>query len=353
MGNEADASGSTVGRAPDVVVRRTRTMNRRTALLAVIGLVTAATGCAAEPKSPAAPPRVAFLSGDKTCATNEGLLALRDGLQALGYREAESLTIECRTAEGRYERLDALAQELAGLKPNVLVAAATPASLAAKRATGTIPIVSVYTASPVELGLVMSLARPGTNVTGISALASDYAAKSLQLLKEAAPRTARVAVLGHAGNPTFAIYRRQLEPAARAIGLTLDFVAVQALGDIEAALLLAKRRGADAVFVMHQPFTFAHRERVVEAVARLRLPGMYGSREAVEQGGLISYAASVDDTFRRAAYFVDRVLHGSQPGDLPMEQPTKFELFVNARTARALELPIPKAILLRADRVIE
>lgn len=328
-------------------------MRVRTFLFAVIGLVVVALPPAAEAEGPASLRRIAFLSGDATCASNHGFRALLEGLRSLGYREGENVAIDCRTAEGKYELLDALAGELVRLNPSVLVAAAAPASLAAKRATGRIPIISVYTANPVELGLVASLARPGTNVTGISALASDYAAKSLQLLKETATRTSRVGVLGHTANPTYAIYRRELEPAGRALGLALDFAGVEAPGEIEAALSAMQRRGADAFLVMHQPFTFDSRERIVNVVARLRSPAMYGSREAVELGGLISYAASVADTFRRAAYFVDKVLHGSKPGDLPVEQPTKFELVINLKAARALGLTVPMSLLLRADHVIE
>jgi putative ABC transport system substrate-binding protein len=239
------------------------------------------------------------------------------------------------------------------LNPAVLVASSAPASLAAKRATSSISIISVYTADPVGLGLVASLARPGANVTGISALASDYAAKSLQLLKDAAPRTSRAGVLGHVANPTYAIYRRQLEPAGRVLGIALDFGPVSAPADVEAALSALQRRGADAFLVMHQPFTFEHREHIVKVVARLRLPAMYGSREAVEARGLMSYAASVADVHRRAATFVDKILKGAKPADLPVEQPTKFELVVNLKTAKALGLKIPESLLLRADEVIE
>jgi putative ABC transport system substrate-binding protein len=303
--------------------------------------------------------RIAFLSSDSPlspkCTSSKphiGFLAFLEGLRSLGYKAGENVSIDCRSAEGKYERLDALAAELIQLNPAVIVAGSAPASLAAKRVTASIPIVSVYTADPVGLGLVASLARPGANVTGISALASDYAAKSLQLLKEAAPRISRVGVLGQAANPTYAIYRRELEPAGRGMGLALDFVGVEAPGEIEAALSVLQRRGADAFLVMHQPFTFEHRERIVKLVARFQLPAMYGSREAVEAGGLLSYAVSVPDTFRRAAFLVDKVLHGAKPADLPVEQPTTFELAINLKTAKSLGLAMPPSLLLRADEVI-
>lgn len=198
-----------------------------------------------------------------------------------------------------------------------------------------------------------SLARPGGNVTGISALSSDYVAKSLQLLKEAAPRTSRVGILGHAANPTYAIYRQDLEPAGRALGIALEFGRVQALPEVEAVLSGLQGRGADAFLVMHQPLTFVNRQHIVDVVTRLRVPAMYGSQEAVEQGGLVSYAVSVAAVFRRAALFVDKVLRGARPADLPVEQPTSFQLAINLRTARALGLTIPPALLLRAERVIE
>lgn len=329
-------------------------MNVGTYLLAVIGLaLLALTTVVQAQRGPPSLRRIAFLSSDATCASNRGFHALLEGRRALGYRDGENVAIHCRSAEGQYERLDPLAAELVQLDPAVFVAAAAPASLAARRATATIPIISVYTADPVGLGLVATLARPGTNVTGISALASGYAAKSLQLLKEVAPRTSRVGVLGHTANPTYAMYRRELEPAARAIGLVLDFAGVEASGEIEATLSAMQRRGADAFLVMHQPFTFDHREQIVDVLARLRLPAIYGSREAVELGGLIAYAASVADTFRRAAYFVDKVLHGAKPGDLPVEQPTRFELSLNLGAARRLGLTIPSSLLFRADQVIE
>ena len=325
----------------------------RAFLLAVIGVTLVGVPRAADAQGQASSRRIAFLSSDATCAENRGFRALREGLRSLGYREGENVAVECRSAEGNYERLGALAAELVRRDPAVLVAAATPASLAAKRATSSIPIVSVYTADPVGLGLVANLARSGTNVTGISALASDYAAKSLQLLKEAAPRASRIGILGHTPNPTYAMYRAELEPAGRAMGLALDFAGVGAPGEIEAALSAMRRRGADAFLVMHQPFTFDNRERIVDLVTRLRMPAMYGSREAVELGGLISYAVSVDDTFRRAAYFVDKLLRGEKPGDLPLEQPTKFELVVNLKAAKALGLTFPSSLLVRADEVVE
>lgn len=307
-----------------------------------------------------APRRIAVLSNEgplsPTCTSNPpnvAFVAFLEGLHSLGYRDGQNVALECRSAEGQYERLDALAAELVQLKPAVIVASAAPASLAAKRATSAIPIVSVYTADPVGLGLVASLARPGGNITGLSALASDYIAKSLELLKQADRRISRVGVIGHLRNPTYAIYRRELEPAGRTLGVALDFEPVNALSDIEPALSAVQKRGANAVLVMHQPFTFQHRQHIVDVVNRRRLPAVYGSQEAVELGGLISYAVSVSDVFRRAAFFVDKILNGVNPADLPVEQPTTYQLAINLKTARSLGLAMGPSLLLRANRVIE
>jgi putative ABC transport system substrate-binding protein len=321
--------------------------------LLAVGMALLGFPSAAEAQSSAKLPRVAFLSGDETCATNRGFSALLEGLRAFGYRAGENLVIDCRCAEGKYEELDALAAELVRLGPAVLVAAASPASLAAQRSTRTVPIVSVYSADPVGLGLVASLARPDANVTGISALAADHAAKSLQILKELAPRTSRAGVLGYATNPTFATYLRELEPAARTLGIQLEVVGVESAGEIESALASMTRRGADGLLVMHQPFTFVQRASIVGTAARLRLPAIYGSREAVEAGGLVSYAVNVGTTFRRAAFFVNKVLKGSRIADLPFEQPTNLELVLNLKTAAALGLSVPSSFRLRADHIIE
>jgi putative ABC transport system substrate-binding protein len=327
--------------------------SRRVGLLAVLGVALLAVPYRVEAQGSESLRRIAFLSGEDTCLANRGLSALLDGLRSLGYRPGENVLIDCRSAEGRYDQLDTLAAELVRLRPAVFVASAAPASLAAKRATKSIPIVSVYAADPVRLGIVSSLARPDGNITGISALASEYAGKSLQILKDLAPRTSRVGVIGHAANPSFAIYRRELELAAPTLAIQLDFVGVASQAEIEPALATMVRRGADALFIMHQPLTFAQRNNIVQIVARLRLPAVYGSREAVESGGLVSYAVSVGATHRRAAFIVDKVLHGSKTTDLPFEQPTNFEFVLNLKTAEALDLKVPQSVRLRADRVIE
>jgi putative ABC transport system substrate-binding protein len=332
-------------------------MERRAFVVGAVGLLTSPLAAEAQPAGKRY--RIAFLSNDGPLPTmcvpdpsDVGFRGLRDGLRELGYREGVQITFECRSAEGHYSRLPELAREIVRAGPHVIVASSSPASLAAKAATGTLPIVSVYTADPVDLGLVASLARPGGNVTGISALAADYVAKCLQLLKETVSRATRIGVLGHGENRTFRIYQRELEPAATTLGLHLEFHRLAKVADIDSDVAALANTGASAVLVMHQPFTFVHRGRVVEALGKRRLPAMFGSREAVEAGGLMSYAASVGEVFRRSAVYVDKILKGAKPADLPVEQPTKFELVINLKTAKALGLTIPPSALARADEII-
>jgi putative ABC transport system substrate-binding protein len=226
--------------------------------------------------------------------------------------------------------------------------------VAAKEATTTVPIVSVYTLGPVELGLVASLARPGGNITGLSTLSLAYTSKMLELLRSVVPNAARAAVLGDPANPSHAIYWRQLDAAARTLGITLVRADVRRPEELDAALpRIAAGRGVQALLVMHQPLTFVHRKRIVKLAGEHRLPAVYGSREAAEDGGLMGFGPSLPAIFHRAATFVDKILKGAKPADLPIEQPTEFDLVVNLRTAKALGLTIPPALLARAQAVIE
>ncbi len=306
----------------------------------------------ADAEQPGKVPRIGVLSSESF--DPEPLReAFVKGLSDLGRVEGQSVLIDWRNAEGNVERLPALAAELVSLRVDVLVASAAPASLAAKRATATIPIVSVYTLDPVALGLVASLARPGGNVTGISALSLEYTGKMLELLGEARPRLTRVAVLGDAGNPTYDIYLRELEAAARRLRVTLQPVEVRRPGELDEAFSrMTEGEKPGGLFVMHQPLTWFHRKRIVELAAKTRLPAVYGSREYAQDGGLIGYGANMPDLYRRAATYVDKILKGAKPADLPVEQPTKFELVVNLKTAKALGLTIPQSVLIRADEVI-
>ena len=296
--------------------------------------------------------RVGFLASQAVTAAS--LEAFKRGLSELGWAEGTNLALEVRAGDGDPGRLRALAAELVRLPVDVLVASAAPASLAAKDATATVPIVSVYTLDPVALGLVASLARPGGNVTGLSTLSLGYAGKMLELLRSVVPNATRVAVLGDPSNPSHALYWRQLDAAARALRLALVRVDVRRPEELDAALArIGGGSVAQGLLVMHQPLTFIHRTRIVRSAAEHRVPAVYGSREAAEDGGLIAFGPGLPAIFRRAATFVDRILKGAKPADLPVEQPTEFELIINLRTARALRLAIPPTLLARAHEVIE
>jgi putative ABC transport system substrate-binding protein len=266
--------------------------------------------------------------------------------------EGQTILLEIRYAEGRTERVPELAAELAGLKMDVLVAGGSPQALAAKKATGTIPIVMV-SADPVGLGLVASLARPGGNVTGLSYFNEVIIAKRVQLLKELVPDLSRVAVLKNPIVAVHATFWRETEMAARTLGLALQPLEVRGPEDFEAAFAAATRANAQALIAFDDALTLAHRPRIVALAASCRLPTMYGLREFVDEGGLISYGPSFAVLLRRAATFVDKILKGAKPGDLPVEQSTKFELVINRKTANALGLAVPPTLLAQGDETIE
>jgi putative tryptophan/tyrosine transport system substrate-binding protein len=274
--------------------------------------------------------------------------AFRRGLREHGYVEGKNIVFEYRYAEGKLDRLPDLAVELVALKVDVIVTASPPSVRAAKRATSTIPIVFAAVGDPVATGLVKSLARPGGNVTGLSILGPELDGKRLELLKEAVTKTSRVAVLFGPESP-----RKELEIAAQALGIQLVLLPVRELGDFEPAFETARKESVHALLTSPSPLLNTVRERIVELAAKNRLPAMYGSSEFVEAGGLMSYAPSYVDLFRRAAIYVDKILRGAKPADLPVEQATKFELVINLKTAKALGLTIPPSLLTRADQVIE
>ena len=273
------------------------------------------------------------------------------GMRDLGYIEGRNVIIERRSAEGRLERLPALMQELVELRVDVIVASAS-AALAAPRATDTIPIVMLL-GNPVELGIVASLARPGRNVTGLTLdAAPTIDGKRLQLLKEAIPKASRVAMFSCRASGQIC-WNPETAAAARALQLTLLSVGGDKTEDIQRAFAEIVRDRPDALLAFNTSFIYGHRRQIIEFAAKQGLPAIYESREYVEAGGLMSYGANVDDLFRRAASYVDKILKGSKPGDLPIEQPTKFDLVINLKTAKALGLSIPQSLLLRADEVIE
>jgi len=289
-------------------------------------------------------------------ANPERLESFRQGLRDLGYVENRNVVIESRSADRHLERLDDLAAELVRLKVDVLVTDSTPPTLAAKKATRTIPIVFAATADAVGSGIVTTLARPGGNLTGLSFLAPELVGKCLEQLKEAVPRITRVAVLwepGGLGESTQRDMLQQAEVAARALRLQLQLVEARAPGDFDKAFAQMIAGRAGAMTVLTSVMLFVEQKRLVDLAARNRLPAVYPWREPVDAGGFLSYGPNLNDLYRRAAYFVDKILKGARPGDLPVEQPTKFELVINLRTAKALGLDIPRSIRLRADQVIQ
>jgi ABC-type uncharacterized transport system substrate-binding protein len=295
-------------------------------------------------------PRVGILNSD--AAQDARVSEFRDGLRELGYVEGQNLLIIYRWADGRQDRLPALADDL--LASNVDVIVAIGASVwAAKRQTSTVPIVIAFSGDPVGTAMVSNLARPGGNITGLSFMSSDLAAKRLELLKQTFPRIARVAVLYLPAEVSTVPELRETEAAARTISVTLQPLAVRHPEDLESLFAAATRERADALLVFAHAFAFVHRDRIIELAARQRLPTMYGWREFVDVGGLMSYGPNVNAILRRAAGYVDRILKGAKPGDLPIEQPTKFELVINLKTAKTLGLTIPQSLLQRADQVIE
>ncbi len=299
--------------------------------------------------------RIGYLA-TKLADSPVALEAFRRGVRDLGYVEGRNLVVEYRDAEGKPERLAALAAELVALNVDVIVAPGTPSALAAKRATRTIPIVFPAAGDPVTSGLVTSLARPGGNVTGLSNVHPDLVGKRLELLTQAVPGVSRVAVLWHPGGSDERTNRDMLkvaDVAGRALGLQLQFVEARGPADFDRAFSEMTKARVGALTVFSSVLLIRERRRLVDLAAQHRLPAVYTWREAVDAGGLMSYGANLADLFRRAAVYVDKILKGAKPADLPVEQPTKFELVINMKTAKALGLTIPQSLLLRADKVIE
>ena len=299
--------------------------------------------------------RIGFLSvGSASDARIQRWLgAFRDGLAERGYVVGKNVAIESRWAAGKYERLPALAAELVRLKPDVIVTHAVPSIRAAKDATSTIPIVMALVVDPVATGLVASLARPGGNVTGLSIMTPELVGKQLEMLKEIVPKATRVAVLWNPDNPGNAPQLKAAEVAARALGLHLQPLEARGPREIDQAFAAMRRERASAVVVLVDAMFADRGPQIEHLTAAQHLPAVYGQVEHAALGGLMAYAPSFPDSFRRAATYVDKILKGANPGDLPVEQPTKFELVINLKTAKALGLTIPPSLLQRADQVIE
>jgi putative ABC transport system substrate-binding protein len=301
-------------------------------------------------------PRIGILMPGSSVSSEATLKAFYQGLHELGYFEGQNVAIERREAEWKSDRLQGLAAELVGHKVDIIVAWSTPAARAAKRATNTIPIVAAVMADPVEDELVTSLARPGGNITGTTFLGPELVAKRLQLLREVVPGLSRVAALWHPsayGERTMASVLREIEGAARTLGMQLQLAPASSPDDFASAFSAMTKERAESFIVLPSPMLFGEHKRIVGLAAENRLPGMYQAREFVDGGGLMSYGVDLPDLLRRSATYVNKILRGAKPAELPVEQPTKFELVINLKTARELGLTVSRDFLLIADDVIE
>jgi len=331
-------------------------MNRRFAGLALLlgPLVLAAAPRAAEAQQAGRIYRVGYLSTPTRESVKNGVDAFLRKLRELGWYEGQNVVIEFRWAEGKVERLPELAAELVREKMDVIVAPAGSAVLAAKGATSSIPIVMIFPSDPVEMGLVASLRRPGGNITGTTFTPGpEIFGKQLQILKETLPLATRVAILRNPADPTFALQVKAWEAAAQSLRIRLQYVDARGPEDFDAAFAAMAAERADALLVGGSSTFLVHQTKLAELARKSRLPTMYSYRESVEAGGLMAYAVNMSDFVGRSATYVDRILKGANPADLPVEQPTKFELTINARTAKAIGLAIPQPVLSRADEVIQ
>ena len=328
---------------------------RRRDLITLVGGAVAVWPLAARAQQPGKVARIGYLAANLAALPKQPE-AFRQGLRELGWIEGRNIAIDYRDAQGKPERLPALAAELVALQPDVIVAGPNLAATAASRATGAIPIVFPVAADPIGSGLVASLARPGGNVTGLSMLASELVGKCLQLLAEAVPGAGLIAVLrnpvGHTGS-TGQDMLKKVETAARGLQRRIHVVEARGPDDFERAFAQMTRAGVGALTVLPQTLFNQHRARLLDLAARNRLPVMWPFRDPVDAGGLMSYGANISDLFRRSATYVDKILKGAKPADLAVEQPTKFELVINLKTAKALGLVIPPLLLAQADEVIE
>lgn len=322
-------------------------MNRREAVTALVAVGIAPFAARAQQAQKLY--RIGFLS---LALPRAGFATIIAALRDLGYEDGRNVEFEYRLAEGRDERLSGFAADLVAKKVNLIVAYTNPEILAAKRATSTIPIVMVRGLAPVEAGLIASLAHPGGNLTGTTIQAPELAGKSMEVLRDTVPRVTRVTILWDPDFPGLELYRREAERAADAMGIRLTLLPGRTLAELETAFTVTARERPDALLVVPTGAIFTHRTRVIEFAARQRLPAIYTSKLSVTEGGLISYASDPGALVLRTAAIIDRVLKGARPVDVPVEQPTKYELVINMKTAKALGLTIPQSVLIRADEVI-
>jgi len=327
-------------------------VNTRRKLIIVLGASSLTAPLSSFAQQPLKIVRVGFLmgSGDKD---NPSLVAFRDELSKFGWVEGKNIIVEYRSAKEDSERFPALIAELVRLKVDLIITASTPAALAAKSAIRDIPIVFSMVSDPVASGLVHSLARPGGNLTGWSNMLPETSAKLLELLKEIIPKASRITVLSDPSNSGKALEIKVLQTAAQRVGLTLRPFQVRRLSDIKAAFSTMAQERPDGLVVLRDSVTGYHREAIVQLASSIRLPAIYQVSEFVDAGGLISYGMDILRQYRRSAFYADKILKGAKPGDIPVEQPTTFELVVNLKAAKTIGIKIPQSILLRADRVIE
>jgi len=326
-------------------------MNRRAFIVTATAILVAP--FTADAQQAAKVPRIGFL-GNSTAALEANLVGpFREGLRDLGYVEGRNVLIEYRWAEGRYERFPALIAELIAPRVDVIVTAGTPATLAVKKATTSIPLVMVAVGDPVATGLVASLGQPGGNITGLTSIAPEMEGKRLELLREVVPKVSRIAVLWNAASPIQVIQERETRAAAQVLGMNVLSLGARTKEEIEDAFAAIVRERPGALLVLADRLFLHHRGRIMDFAAKQRLPGVHAYRELVEVGGLMSFGPSYADMHRRAAYFVDRILKGAKPADLPVERPATFELVINLKAAKALGLTIPQSVLLRATEVIQ
>ena len=328
-------------------------MKKAIALSILVAVILFAVAVLAEAQQPKKIPRIGFLIASSLPVNAARYEAFREGLRALGYVEGKNIVIEWRAAEGRHDHLAALATELVRLKVDVIVTAGPADTRAAKEATSTIPIVMIFDNDPVGNGFVASLARPGGNITGLSTLAPELSGKQLELLKEIVPKLSRVGVIGSSTNPGNALVLKEIELAAGAFKIKLQPLDVLDSKDIEPAFRAASKVGVDAILVLGSPVLNLERKRVAELAVKNRLPAIYYTGDYVDAGGLMTYGVSRNDLARRAATYVDKILKGAKPADLPVEQPIKFEFIVNLKAAKQIGLTIPQSVLYRANKVIK
>ena len=323
----------------------------RRAFMTIVAGGLLVTPLAARAQQPAAKTyRIGILESVPATQNTANLDALRRGLRELGYVEGRNLIIEYRSSDGRAERFPDLAAELVRLKVDLIVTRGTPATRAAKNATGTVPVVMATMGDP--HALVASFTRPGGNITGVTTFSTELTAKRLEILKELAPGLSRVGLLHNMSNPAAPPEWEETKTAARALGLQAELLDVRTPGDLSRAFELAGRQRIDGLVIGPDGLTQMEQRAIVDAVTRSKLPAAYPSRDFVEAGGLMAYAVNYPDLYFRFAGIVDKIFKGAKPGDLPVEQPTRFELVINLKTARALGLTVPRSVLLRADQVI-